>query len=148
MIFITLKADTFSMKIYIVVPDVVNNVHTYSCKSVNTRVVITLYYMMLSTRKQGRHMINQIYYIKVRYTLRGQVFLIYFGLTDFCVQSRMRLTDQLSSIFSKFHLEITLSSSETVNFVTLCLIKKHTFSKLMPIIMTETHLKSHNCNRY
>ena len=39
--FLAFKVDIFSMKIYIVVTDVVNDV-TYSCKSVNTRVVITL----------------------------------------------------------------------------------------------------------
>ena len=39
--FIAFKMDIFSMKIYIVVTDVVNDV-TYSRKSVNTRVVITL----------------------------------------------------------------------------------------------------------
>ena len=47
----------FSMKIYIVVTDVVNDV-TYSRKSVNTRVVIRFYDMTLSTGKQRRHMIK------------------------------------------------------------------------------------------
>ena len=37
--FIAIEVDIFSMKIYIVVTDVVNDV-TYSRKSVNTRVVI------------------------------------------------------------------------------------------------------------
>ena len=39
--FIAFKVDIFSMKIYIVVPDVFNDV-MYSRKSVNTCVVITL----------------------------------------------------------------------------------------------------------
>ena len=52
----------FSMKIYIVVMDIVNDV-TYSHKSVNTHVVITFfYYMTLSTGKQCRHMIKSKYY--------------------------------------------------------------------------------------
>ena len=45
------------MKIYIVVTDVVND-FTYSRKSVNTRVVIRIYDMTLSTGKQRRHMIK------------------------------------------------------------------------------------------
>ena len=49
----------FSMKIYIVM-DVIND-DTYSHKSVITQchVVITLYYMTLSTGKQRSHMINE-----------------------------------------------------------------------------------------
>ena len=40
--FITFKVDIFSLKINIVVTDVINDV-AYSCKSVNTRLVITLF---------------------------------------------------------------------------------------------------------
>ena len=40
--FIAVKVDIFSMKIYIVVPDVINYIK-YSHKSVNTRVVKTLF---------------------------------------------------------------------------------------------------------
>ena len=40
--FIAFKVDIFSMKIYMVPMDVVND-FTYSRKSVNTRVVITLF---------------------------------------------------------------------------------------------------------
>ena len=46
------------MKFYIVVVEVVNDI-THSSKSVNTCVVIILfYYMTLSTGKQRLHMIN------------------------------------------------------------------------------------------
>ena len=55
--FIAFEVDIFSMKIYVVVTDVVNDV-TYSRKCVNTHVVIDFYDMMLSTGKQRHHMIN------------------------------------------------------------------------------------------
>ena len=51
------EVDIFSMKIYIVVTDVVNDV-TYSRKSVNICVVIRFFDMTLSTGKQRRHMIK------------------------------------------------------------------------------------------
>ena len=60
--FITFKVDMFPMKlINIVVTDVVNDV-TYSRKSVNTRVVITLLlHDVIHVGKQRRHMINSYY---------------------------------------------------------------------------------------
>ena len=52
--FIVFKEDTFSMKIYVVVTDVVSDV-TYSRKSVNTLVLRSsehiFYYMKSSTAK-------------------------------------------------------------------------------------------------
>ena len=55
--FVTSKMGIFSMKIYIDVTNAVNDI-LYSHKIVNTRVVITLYYMTLSTGKQQRHMMK------------------------------------------------------------------------------------------
>ena len=57
--FYPFKVDIFSMKIYIVVTDVVNDV-TYSSKSVNTHVVVTLLFTTLSTGKQRCHKINAL----------------------------------------------------------------------------------------
>ena len=58
--FIAFKVDISSVKIYIVGMDIVNDV-TYSRKSVNTRVVITIFitrrYSLLITGKKRRHMI-------------------------------------------------------------------------------------------
>ena len=64
--FIAFKLDKFSMKIYIVVTDVVNDV-AYPCKSVNTRGQKNINYMMLSPGKQYDKCMSNHYCIVLSY---------------------------------------------------------------------------------
>ena len=60
----------FSLKIYIVVTVVVIEV-TYSCKSVNTRVVITLLLHDVMHGKQRRHLVVTVVVIEVTYSCKS-----------------------------------------------------------------------------